>query len=112
MGLEYNHWKGYRHELDELNPKKSLYDYDKKKKLDIKNIPLFKEDTKVIEDCVRRNFSFVTETILMWENSLSVAGKPAQALQEMMEEMLKFMEAEEAKKSDKPLDDIPEIDHR
>lgn len=110
MGLEYNDWKGYRHELDDLNPKNILYDYDKNKELDIEKIPLFKEDAKVIEDWTRRNFSFVMETILMWQNSLSTAGKPTKDLQEFMVEMSKLMEQDKTKISDKPLMDLSELD--
>lgn len=110
MGLEYNSWKGYRHELDDLNPKNVLYDYDKTKELDVEKIPLFKEDAQVIEDWTRRNFSFVTETILMWQNSLTTAGKPTTDLQEFMGEMSKLMKEEKTKVSDKPLGNLSELD--
>lgn len=110
MGLEYNHWKGYRHELDDLNPKNYLYDYDEKKELDIEKIPLFKEDANVIENWVRRNFSFVIETILMWENSMDAAGKPVKDLHDFMVGMEKLMEEEKMKTSDKPLMDLSKMD--
>ncbi len=110
MGLEYNHWKGYRHELDDLNPKNSLYDYKSDNELDITKIPLFKEESNIIENWVRRNVSFVVETILMWQNSLDIAGKPVQDLQEFMKDMSKLMDEEEKKTSDKPLIDTSELD--
>ena len=75
MGLEYNRWKGYRHELNDLNPKNVLYSSQNQNNFDETKFPLFRETTQDIENWVRRNFSFIVETILMWEDSWDRAGK-------------------------------------
>jgi len=86
MDLEYNQWKGYRHELDDLNPQNVLFDSNQKA-FDETKFSLFKETPNEIENWVRRNFAFIVETILMWEDSWDRAGKFIKDLEGAMESL-------------------------
>lgn len=93
MGLEYNYWKGYRHELGDLNPRNVLFDSQNKNDFDKNKFPLFQETPQEIENWVRRNFSFIVETILMWEDSWERAGKPVKDLGSAMEELSNLLDS-------------------
>lgn len=92
MGVEYNQWKGYRQELNDLNPRNSLFSTGQI--LDINRFPLFNESDKDIESWVRLNFPFIVETILKWEDSFERTGKLFRDISKSLDSFIKLFDSD------------------